>query len=117
MDCVGKGRSGPRWAIAHRRFSVPATVQLALLSACALGPGTAWAAAAAPQVTPTGCAPRSGPGNCMLFGYTGTNQQFVVPPGVTNLRVQMWGAGGGGGESGRRADRPGVGGFTTGTVA
>jgi gliding motility-associated-like protein len=32
-----------------------------------------------------------------IFNYTGTNQTFVVPIGVTCINVQAWGAGGGGG--------------------
>jgi uncharacterized repeat protein (TIGR01451 family) len=117
MDCVGNGRRGPRWTIVYRRFSIPAAAQLGLLAACALGPGTP-SAAASPQATPAECAPGPGFGNCMLFGYTGADQRFVVPPGATNLRVQMWGAGGGA-EPGYGTDRPGAGagGFTTGTVA
>ena len=30
-----------------------------------------------------------------IFDFTGTNQFFVVPTGVTSLSVSMWGAGGG----------------------
>ncbi|HTA61699.1 MAG TPA: SprB repeat-containing protein, partial [Bacteroidia bacterium] len=32
-----------------------------------------------------------------IFNYTGANQIFVVPAGVTCINVQAWGAGGGGG--------------------
>lgn len=30
-----------------------------------------------------------------IFDYTGSNQSFVVPTGVTSLRVRLWGGGGG----------------------
>jgi hypothetical protein len=32
-----------------------------------------------------------------VFSYTGVDQSFTVPSGVTSLRVKLWGAGGGGG--------------------
>lgn len=34
------------------------------------------------------------------YGCTGGNQTFVVPAGITEIYVKMWGAGGGGGVSG-----------------
>ena len=47
-------------------------------------------------------------GNCfdptitdvITFNYTGTMQQWVVPPGTTHATIEVWGAQGGGGNSG-----------------
>lgn len=36
----------------------------------------------------------------LKYTYTGSNQSFVVPSGVTSVNVYMWGAGGGGGLGG-----------------
>jgi hypothetical protein len=47
------------------------------------------------------------------FGYAGDDQDFVVPAGVTQVVVKLWGAGGG---SHNTADG-GAGGFVTGTLA
>ena len=38
-------------------------------------------------------------GGQQVLSYTGGDQQFIVPAGVTALTVQAWGAGGGGGDS------------------
>lgn len=35
-----------------------------------------------------------------IFEYTGSDQTYTVPEGVTSIRVKMWGAGGGGGHYG-----------------
>ena len=53
------------------------------------------------------------------FGYTGADQTYVVPAGVTSLTVKMWGGGGGGGAPGGWTyGYPGGGsGYTTGTLA
>ncbi len=32
----------------------------------------------------------------VVFAYTGADQSFVVPQGITNIFVKAWGAGGGG---------------------
>lgn len=37
------------------------------------------------------------PSGARTLSYTGANQSFVVPAGVTSLRVKLWGGGGGGG--------------------
>jgi hypothetical protein len=52
------------------------------------------------------------------FLHTGRDQSFVVPPGVTQLRVKMWAAGGGGGITDRLDANSGGGGggFTNGIV-
>lgn len=49
------------------------------------------------------------------FTYTGTTGSFVVPDGVTELRVKMWGAGGGTGNYGAPRYGAGAGGMTEGT--
>ncbi|MGP8215651.1 MAG: PKD domain-containing protein [Bacteroidia bacterium] len=45
-----------------------------------------------PNVITGGCTPDS-----VIFSYTGSNQTFVVPCGVTSITVKAWGGGGGGG--------------------
>jgi hypothetical protein len=52
------------------------------------------------------CSP-SGP---FSFSYTGSDQFFTVPYGVTSIHVDMWGGGGGGGGKLESRDRPGLGG-------
>jgi hypothetical protein len=53
------------------------------------------------------------------FGYTGADQTYTVPAGVTSLTVKMWGGGGGGGAPGgwTYGYPGGGGGYTTGTLA
>ncbi len=34
-------------------------------------------------------------GNFLVFGYTGADQTFIVPTGITEIETIMWGAGGG----------------------
>jgi hypothetical protein len=53
-----------------------------------------------------------------VFSYTGSNQTFTVPTGLTSLTAYMWGAGGGGGHTGGWADGSyaGGGGSSTGTI-
>ena len=46
------------------------------------------------------------------YSYTGANQTFTVPAGVTTMSVAMWGAGGGG-----NGGRGGAGAFIQGTLA
>jgi LruC domain-containing protein len=53
-----------------------------------------------------------------VFDYTGGNQTFTVPAGVTSLQVSMWGAGGGGGAPSRsQLASGGGGGYTAARVA
>jgi uncharacterized repeat protein (TIGR01451 family) len=111
MNCVGNGRGISRWVILCRPFSVPA----ALLTLCAL---VAVPASAEPAPAAAPCLPGPGFTDCLVFGYTGADQRFVVPEGVTSLSAQLWGAGGGtvsGDGTGRRAG--GAGGFTAGAVS
>ena len=58
------------------------------------------------------------------FSYTGSEQTFTVPAGVTSFRAYMWGAAGGagyefsgGGGGGRGFSSGGAGGFTSGVVS
>jgi len=53
------------------------------------------------------------------FNYTGSDQTFTVPTGVTNIIVKAWGGGGGGGgQSGWSDGGPaGGGGFATGSIS
>lgn len=54
-----------------------------------------------------------------VFGYSGGDQYFTVPEGVTTLNVKMWGAGGGGGYAGGwwYGYAGGGGGYTQATVS
>ena len=55
------------------------------------------------------------------YNYTGSNQTFTVPSGVTSFQVYMWGAGGGGGSSTSGSVRisgdGGSGGYVSGTLS
>jgi hypothetical protein len=53
-----------------------------------------------------------------VFQYTGANQTFVVPGGITRIFVKMWGAGGGGGSYGgwRQGSTGGAGGYSEAIV-
>jgi hypothetical protein len=54
----------------------------------------------------------------LAFSYTGANQTWTVPAGVTEVLVRMWGAGGGGGGPGgwTQGYPGGAGGYTTAMV-
>lgn len=67
-----------------------------------------------------GCTPTAGFTDCARFTFSGGDQTFTVPDGVTSLDVRMWGAGGGGDTQVFPAPRGlsgGPGGYTTGTLA
>ena len=53
-----------------------------------------------------------------VFSYTGSNQTFTVPTGVTSVVAHIWGAGGGGGTAGgwQMGSAGGGGGAATGTI-
>lgn len=51
--------------------------------------------------------------NTQSFAYTGANQSFTVPAGVTSLTVKAWGAGG----ASNNARVGGAGGYSSGTIA
>jgi hypothetical protein len=42
------------------------------------------------------CTPDTGYNRCVAYTYAGTDQAFVVPNGVSQIFVKVWGAGGGG---------------------
>ncbi|MET8982596.1 glycine-rich protein [Streptomyces sp. NPDC004539] len=65
------------------------------------------------------CTPSAGFTNCTLFSYTGADQTFSVPAGVSSLNLQLWGAGGGGDNAAYYTGQVGGagGGYTTGTLA
>ncbi len=57
-----------------------------------------------------------------IFNYTGFDQTFTVPAGVTEITVSLWGAGGGAanhnlGWGTRRSGRGGAGAFVTGVLS
>ncbi len=78
----------------HGRFLRPFAT-----SALVVGLVGAGALATAPIATAsTACTPDSGYGACERFSFTGADQSFTVPAGVTSVHVEVWGAGGGGSE-------------------
>ncbi|BEP63073.1 hypothetical protein GmRootV213_36270 [Variovorax sp. V213] len=65
------------------------------------------------------CTPQSGFNSCVRVTYSGGDQTFTVPTGVTSVFIKAWGAGGGGpNTSYYTAQRGGGGGgFSSGTLA
>jgi len=57
--------------------------------------------------------------NKVVYTYTGADQTFIVPPGVTMIFAKMWGAGGAAGNIGgwSSGSPGGAGGFTVGVLA
>eukprot|EP00741_Cyanophora_paradoxa_P001495 tig00000492_g1447.t1 len=53
----------------------------------------------------------------VIFGFTGADQVWTVPEGVTSVTVKMWGAGGGGCSYAPSFPPGGGGGFVTGVLA
>ncbi len=53
--------------------------------------------------------PETGYNRAIAIHYTGSNQEFTVPAGVTSLNVKAWGAGGGGGTVGNGTQGGGAG--------
>jgi hypothetical protein len=66
-----------------------------LSAAAALSTVTAGAASAAPAALPSNCT-ESGLTVTCAYGYTGAEQTFVVPAGVTAVQATAIGAAGGG---------------------
>jgi len=55
-----------------------------------------------------------------VYSYTGSNQTFTVPSGVTSFQTYMWGAGGNGASSNastRNGGDGGAGGYVAGTIS
>ena len=93
---------------ANRRLAATtATVVTAVLAVplCLFGP------AATPAMASTACTPVVF-SDCVRFGYTGADQTFTVPTGVTILDLKVWGAGGANGLEAKG----GGGGFTVGML-
>lgn len=62
------------------------------------------------------CTPDAGLSQCTSFTFSGADQSFIVPEGVTALEVGMWGAGGGGSPFGSTG-LGGGGGYAGGSLA
>ncbi|MFD7450632.1 hypothetical protein [Kitasatospora sp. NPDC059827] len=109
------------------RFSTAMRGVLALL--CLLPQGGLALAAAPPAYAPqepseeqralVACTPTGTFTNCTRFTYSGGDQTFTVPAGVTSVYARLWGGGGGGSPSAYYTGQfgGGGGGFTTGTIA
>ena len=98
--------------------STSATAVFALVASLALVAFAGLAAPGAADAAVVNCTPDGGYTNCQRFTYSGGDQTFTVPAGVTSVLVKSWGAGGGGadtnyfnGESGG-----GGGGYANGTA-
>ncbi|MDP9930170.1 putative repeat protein (TIGR01451 family) [Variovorax paradoxus] len=65
------------------------------------------------------CSPQSGYNACVQITYTGANQTFTVPTGVSSVFIKAWGAGGGGPNTSYYTTQRGGGGggFSSGTLA
>ncbi|MEV0565273.1 glycine-rich protein [Dactylosporangium sp. NPDC050588] len=68
--------------------------------------------AAPAQAAAVTCTPVNGT-DCVRFTYTGADQTFTVPPGITLIEAALFGAGGASSLEGKG----GGGGYTTGTIA
>lgn len=60
------------------------------------------------------CTPEPGYTQCQVFDYTGGDQAFTVPEGVSSIAVRMWGAGGG---TGGEYETGGSGGYAAASIA
>lgn len=65
------------------------------------------------------CTPSAGFNSCVRYNYTGANQTYTVPTGITSINVKAWGAGGGGVDFlyYPLQGGGGGGGYATGTIA
>ncbi|MFD8086385.1 hypothetical protein ACFV4F_32345 [Kitasatospora sp. NPDC059722] len=109
------------------RFSTAMRGVLALL--CLVPQGGLALAAAPPAYAPQGlpgeqralvaCTPSSGFTNCTRFTYSGGDQTFTVPAGVSSVYARVFGAGGAGSPRAYYTGQygGGGGGYTTGTLA
>jgi uncharacterized repeat protein (TIGR01451 family) len=112
LSPVPGGPAGRRARARRRLAALGSAVPLMIITLAALPSADAGAA----QVS---CTPTAGFTNCAEFTYSGADQTFTVPSGVTSLDVRMWGAGGGGIDPAYFTNQysGGGGGYTTGTVA
>jgi CshA-type fibril repeat protein len=90
--------------------AVVGVTSLIVIPLAAAGPAAAAGAA---------CTPDAGYTSCVRYAYTGADDSFTVPAGVTSLKAKIWGAGGGGVEPNPDDEQAGggSGGFTTATLA
>ncbi len=51
-----------------------------------------------------------------FYNFTGSDQTYTVPAGVSTITIKMWGAGGGGGENGSDGGVGGGGAYVSGTL-
>lgn len=67
----------------------------------------------------TACTPSAGFTDCQRYSYTGADQTFIVPAGVTSVQARLWGAAGGGANSTfyQAQGGGGGGGYSLGTIA
>jgi hypothetical protein len=102
----------PRWLACAAAISAALAPLggLAAASPAAAARGTA-------ERSPSPCAPAPPYRYCQRYSFTGNDQWFTVPGGVTRIKVLEWGAGGGGASLGRPQYSGGAGGFTVGEVA
>jgi hypothetical protein len=127
---VGSGTEMPRTELHATARALPGPVNVSGSGTCDAGAtGTIRYASGALQVcdgtdwagVATGSGGGGGSGSCapgrQTFLHTGTDQAFVVPTGCTALRVEAWGAGGGGGYDGNPSPRTGgAGGYASAAV-
>ena len=69
------------------------------------------------QGAQTACTPQAGFTACTQFSYSGVDQTFTVPAGITTLNFKAWGAGGGGSISNTYGNGSAGGGYATGNLA
>ena len=65
----------------------------------------------------TTCTPQVGFTACTQYSYSGGDQTFTVPAGITSLNIKAWGAGGGGSVSNAYGNGAAGGGYATGNLA
>ena len=68
------------------------------------------------QGAQTACTPQAGFTACTQFSYSGVDQTFTVPAGITTLNFKAWGAGGGGAISNTFGNGSAGGGYATGNL-
>ncbi|GAA1956080.1 hypothetical protein GCM10009738_32510 [Kitasatospora viridis] len=119
-----QSRFGGRFSAAVRGvLALLCLVPQSGLALAAAQPAYSPQSAYAPQGLPerqraqVACTPTGAYTNCARFTYSGGDQSFTVPAGVTSLFARLWGAGGGGSPSAYYTGQygGGGGGFTIGT--
>ena len=64
----------------------------------------------------TTCTPQASFTACTQFSYSGGDQTFTVPAGITSLNIKAWGAGGGGSVSNAYGNGSAGGGYASGNL-